>query len=143
MDDPVRVGRRERPEDAQPEAGGARRGERAVGIDELDKRLAVEQLHHNEGLTPMVHYVEDHHRPRVIEARRRTRLCQDPGTRRIPFGGRHTVGEGHLFDGDITAEEQVLASPYHGHPPTAQEGDKQVSVGYAPLVSVVGHGVSR
>lgn len=137
------MSRLQRSEDAQAEAGDPRRWKGTVGADELDERRAIEQFHHDERLTGVVHDVENRHRGRVIQPGGSLRLAQDPRARRLPLRHRYAVGQGHLFDGDIAAQEEVLAPPHHGHPPAAQPRHEQVPVGYTPQVASLAHGAPR
>ncbi|MFT3775569.1 MAG: hypothetical protein QM820_60245 [Minicystis sp.] len=101
---------------------GARRCSRSIRIRE---RLAVEQLHHEEGITVVgPPGVEHAHHRRVIEARRGLRLAEQA----LRHLGRLALGAQDL-DRHLHVEVEVMRDPHHAHAALVELPDELVLAG--------------
>jgi hypothetical protein len=117
MDNAERVGRLERLEDLLRVLARGGHGDPALAVDEGGERLALEKLHHDEGVAARcavdVHDLDDMNAPNL---RGDLRLLEEPLNKARPA---RELRVQHL-DGDARAEDLVLRLVHGAHPPVAE-----------------------
>jgi len=139
VDDARAVGRRQRGEQVQADAGRRRRGQRPGPGDQVAQGRRVDQLHDQEQPSRRVHHVMEGDHARVVEPGRRPGLPKRPlADRRLLVVGQ-AGGQLHLLDRHRPVEQDVLRPPHHAHAATAEERLEGVTAGDQPPVGAGCH----
>jgi hypothetical protein len=143
VDDAGPVGRRQRGQQLQADAGRRRRGQRPVPDDQVAQGRRVHQLHHQEQPPGRLHHVVEGDHARVVEPGRGLGLPQRPvADRRLLLVGQ-AGGQLDLLDRHRPVEQHVVGPPHDAHAATAEGRPEGVTAGDQPPVGAGCHDAGK